>query len=126
MTPDWNLFYGAVRSTEDAYIVERSEITALEIALAGALYRFARQRPTVQARWAFLMSQMEDEQARVKGVYRWSVARAFLLCTPRSDYPALSQFLRQQIDKERPLYQRITLRHLLREVEFRLACQPSD
>ncbi len=126
LTPQWEVFYQTVRANQDAQVTNRPEMVALEVALAGALYRFARQRPTAQARWAFLMSQLEDEQARLKGVYRSALARAFLLSTPRSDYPALAQFLRQQLANERPLYQRITLRHLLREVEFRLACQPPD
>jgi len=98
----------------DIYMTDAVEAEALELVFQGLLEDFARRRPTLADRWAFLLGDLETPFADRWAAHRNTLMRTLLAITPPTQRDALRDALLQRLAQPLPIHRRLTLQRALR------------
>jgi hypothetical protein len=98
----------------DIYMTDAVEAEAIELVFQGLLEDFARRRPTLADRWAFLLGDLETPFADRWAAHHNTLMRTLLAITPPTQRDALRAVLLQRLAQPLPTHRRLTLQRALR------------
>lgn len=114
---DEQFYFTERERVNDVYITDRVEAECLELVFEGLLLHFARARPTLQARWDFLLRDLRTPYAARWAVHRGALIRALITLTPPNQRPALRQYLQTQIQQPLPAHEQLAIQEALQRLQ---------
>ena len=117
LTGDETYYFQQRETVDDLYMSERVEARAIVHAFEGLLTRMAQKRPTPQAQWEFLLSDLATPFASRWGVHRIALMNALIAVTPPDQRPALRRYLQQRLQQPMPTHQRLALQYALQRLD---------
>ena len=112
LTRDETLFRQLGDTTEDLFLPSPSDALPLRIAIGNLLTEFARRRPTLEARWDYLLRELRTPLADRWSLYRDALQDALLSVTPPEARASLYAYLQQSLHPQTPQHQRLWMRDL--------------
>ena len=112
LTRDETLFRQLGDTTEDLFLPSSADALPLRIAIGNLLTVFAFRRPTLEARWDYLLRELRTPLAERWSLYRDALQDALLSITPPEAHASLYAYLQQSLPPQMPQHQRLWIRDL--------------